>query len=324
MGSEQEMDGVTGMRIQVGNRFRRRLALGLAVLCLLAGGVAAFAEDDVQYVENQWNFVDGALDVSGGIPEDAQGVLRKIRDRGVLRVATEPYFAPQEFIDPDLEGQASFVGADMDLARLIAQRMGVELEIVPMEFTEVLGAVSEGVCDLAISALSFTPSRAAANAMSKGYYFAESGAGAGVLIRAEDQDTIRTVEDLADKVLVAQSGSVQEALAAENIPYYLEFRRLSSITDLYEAVAGGKADAACVDAETAAWYIRENPEKGLALAEGIRFTLEEAFQGDRIAGKKEELQLMYFVNGVINEVLEKDLYTSWLEDAKKRAAELGL
>jgi len=33
---------------------------------------------------------------------------------------------------------------------------------------------------------------------------------------------------------------------------------------------------------------------------------------------------MYFVNGVINEVLEKDLYTSWLEDAKKRAAELGL
>ena len=52
--------------------------------------------------------------------------------------------------------------------------------------------------------------------------------------------------------------------------------------------------------------------------------LEEEYQGDWIAAKKGEMQLMYFVNGVINEVLEKDLYTKWIEDAEKRAEELGL
>ena len=275
-------------------------------------------------MENEYNFVDGSMDVTGGIPDNASGVLDRIRRKGVLRVATEPHFAPQEFIDPDLTGQDRYVGADMELARLIAKRMGVELEIVPLEFTAVLPALNDDTCDLAISALSYTPARASGYTLSKGYYFTDSTANVGVIIRAEDAEEIRSVADLASRTLVAQSGSMQEALAAEKIDDYMEFRRVSTIQSVYDAVAGGRADAGVVDVETAEAYIENNPDCGLILTEGLRVTLDEWFQGDRIAARQGEMALMYFVNGVIDEVLSNDQYTQWMERYSRRAAELGL
>ena len=69
-----------------------------------------------------------------------------------------------------------------------------------------------------------------------------------------------------------------------------------------------------------------------AIAGGIEFILSEDYQGDRVAATKGEYMLMYFVNGVIDEVLdEKDesgnivrpgLYTQWIEKAKERVREL--
>ena len=52
--------------------------------------------------------------------------------------------------------------------------------------------------------------------------------------------------------------------------------------------------------------------------------MEEAFRGDRIAAKKGEIQLICFVNGVIDEVLESGQYEEWLEIYTGRADELGL
>ena len=56
----------------------------------------------------------------------------------------------------------------------------------------------------------------------------------------------------------------------------------------------------------------------------LYFTLAEQYLGHRIAAKKGELQLIYFVNGVIDEVLNNGTYLKWIEDAQKRADELGL
>ena len=100
------------------------LVMAVCICCL------SVSAEEGAYIENEWNYVDQSMDVSHGIPDDAAGVLDRIRREGVLRIATEPYFAPQEFIDPDLEGQDQYVGADMKLAALIAERMGVGLEIV--------------------------------------------------------------------------------------------------------------------------------------------------------------------------------------------------
>ena len=309
------------------NRWKARLALLVAALMLFAPALAEDAENgevDTRYMENAWNFVEESMDASKGIPKDAQGVLADIRDAGVLRVATEPYFPPQEFIDPNLTGQESYIGADMELARLIARRMGVELSIVPMDFSEVLTAVAEGQCDLAISGLSYTPGRAAQMTLSKGYNYAGSRAGSTLMIRAADSGRITGVDSLAGRNIAAQSGSLQEALMYENVFRYREFRRLSSVQMVYQALMDGSVDAAMVDKESGMAYIEGNPRCGLMLVPGVIFTQEEQFDGDRIAAKKGEGALIAFVNGVIDELLASGQYRAWFEEYSIRADELGL
>lgn len=301
---------------------KRKAVILLAVITLLCCAFCPTAAAEEVYVENDRNYVDGSMDVTNGIPENASGVLDRIRRSGVLRVATEPYFPPQEFIDPDKSGQEKYAGADMELARLIAARMGVELQIIEMEFSNVLPALTEDQADLTISAISFTPARANSWTMSKGYYYANSTANTVLIVREAEKEQYDDMKALADKTLIAQSSSLQEAQAAENIAFYKEFRRVSSIQSVYDAVEQGRADAGVVDMETAENYIRNNPEAGLALADCLTFELEEQYQGDRIAAKKGETQLIYFVNGVIDEVLADGTYMKWLDEAQQRADEL--
>ena len=305
---------------------KRFFIINLIGLLLAIGTTTElFAQESTeQYVRNEWNFIDRSMDISHGIPEDAAGVLGRIRDRRTLRIATEPYFPPQEFIDPTKVGSKRFVGSDIDLAQLIADRMGVTLEIVPMEFSEVLSSLDENTCDLAISALSFVPSRAAAYEMSKGYYFSENNSGNGILIRSEDQDKFHSIEDFSDKVIAAQRGSLQESLMAENFPGYKEFIRFKSTQEVYSALEDGKIDAAMVDIETAENYIEKEAGIQLMLLPDFQFRLEEYYQGDRIAAKKGQLQLIYFVNAVIDEVLESGQYMEWYKEAEDLAQSLGL
>lgn len=297
------------------------------ILCLALCFCMVFQTTSAEtyYVENEWNYVDGSIDVDHGIPDNATGVMDRIKRKGVLRVATEPYFPPYEFIDSEqLDPQRQYAGADMKLAALIAEKMGVELEIVPLEFTQVLPALTENQCDLTISAVSFTPNRASSYAMSKGYYFPVTNSSTAFIIREEDKDIITSIDSLADKVLITKSSSLQEAMATKNIFQYKEFRRVSSVQAVYEAVRKGRADAGIVDTETATNFIRNNKDAGLTLADNLYFTLEEEYLGHRIVAKKGELQLIYFVNGVIDEVLSEGLYTKWIEEAQARAAELGM
>ncbi|MDR3085574.1 MAG: transporter substrate-binding domain-containing protein, partial [Christensenellaceae bacterium] len=74
--------------------------------------------------------------------------LEAIKARGYLEVATEPYFAPNEYIDPTKPEGQQIVGSDIDLAQRIADELGVELRIVPLEFTAVLASITEKKYDM--------------------------------------------------------------------------------------------------------------------------------------------------------------------------------
>ena len=57
---------------------------------------------------------------------------------GVLTVATSPDFAPYEFYSLDEEGNPTLAGFDMALAQYIADYLGLELEVIPMDFDGTL------------------------------------------------------------------------------------------------------------------------------------------------------------------------------------------
>ena len=77
---------------------------------------------------------------------EGEGRLAKIKEAGKITMATSPDFAPFEFKDIS-SGQVEYVGSDIELAKYIADKIGVELEIQPMDFAAVQAAVTSGSVD---------------------------------------------------------------------------------------------------------------------------------------------------------------------------------
>ena len=121
--------------------------------------------------------------------------LADIKERGYIEVVTEPYFAPYEFIDPSKTGDEQYVGVDIMIAQAIADEIGVELRIVPLEFTAVQAGIADGKYDLALSAMAYSPARAEAMALSNVYKASDTGY--GFLVREEDVDLYTDVASLA-------------------------------------------------------------------------------------------------------------------------------
>ena len=294
----------------------------LTGLCLAGPALPAATGAEKYYVENEWNYVDISMPADKGIPEDAQGVLGQIGRKRVLRVATDAAQPPRTFRDPDREGGAGYAGADMELARYIADRMGAELKIIQLEPERVLPALLDDQCDLAVSAIGFTPGRGLSYTMSKAYDRMDEIPEIGILIR--EGSPVETLDDLKGKVIAALSDSLAETVAAREVRNYLEFRRIPVVQSVGVAVEEGRVDAAFVDVKASEHFIEKNPTTVLRLAEGLRFTPDETYLGFRVAARKGETQLISFVNGVIDEVQADGLYETWKQEALERCRELGL
>ncbi len=246
--------------------------------------------------------------------------LEAIRQRGYLEVCTEPYFAPNEFIDPTLPADAQIVGLDIEVAQYIADKIGVELKIVPLEFSAVLTGVAEGKYDLAISALAYSPSRASAMNLSDVYQ--PSDEGYGFLVRAEDVDKYTSIESAKDAVIIAQSGSVQESLYNDSIKTCKEFKRVSSSTDGYLAVSENKADIAICAISSGNLYAEANG--GLATT-SFRFEIDPNMNGTVIAAPKAGTDdLIQLVNECIAELTASGQIQKWNDQYTDYAKQLGL
>ena len=250
--------------------------------------------------------------------------LDAIKERGYLEVVMEPYFAPFEFIDPSKEGQEQYLGSDVEFAKYIADKFGVELRIVPLEFGAVLSSITEGKYDLAISALAYTPARIEAMNMSKGYYFPKDNPGYGLLIRKEDASEIKGPEDIKDKIIVAQSGSLQEMFVNEQVPEYKEFKRVSATTDGFLMVQENKADVCSVSIAMAQLYIDANPNAGLMIVENFEFEFDESVDGTRVGIPLGEDELTEEINKIVDEVVSTGLYEKWYMEYTEYAKSLGL
>ena len=270
--------------------------------------------------------VTEAVSTTAGEKEHSSNRLDDILARGYIEVATEPSFAPNEFIDPSKTGDDQYAGSDIELAKYIANELGVELRLKPMDFTSVLGSITSGKYDLAISALAYTPARAETMNLSKGYYFGSEDPqkAYGILIRKEDADKIKTIDDLADRTVAAQNGSLQEMFVKEQLPAYGKLNLVSSTNDAFLMVQTGRADAMAAALKMAQLYLDSNPDSGLMILPDFYFTVDENTQGTRIGIPKGEDELTARIDEIIDQVLEEDLYNQWYEEYREYAMKLGL
>ena len=255
----------------------------------------------------------------GGKTEDR---LEKIKEKGVLEVCTEPYFAPYEFIDPSKSGDEQYVGMDIEIAKYIAQKIGVELKIVPLEFTAVQAGIAEGKYDMALSAMAYSPSRAESMNLSNVYRASDTGY--GFLVRKGDENKYTSIESLKDAVVITQSGSVQEGLFNSDITTKgcKEFKRVSSMTDGYLAVKENRADVCIVAINSADIYAQANG--GLATT-SFRFEVDPNMNGTVAAlPKKGTDSLMEIVNQCIKELTDNGKIEQWETYYTDYAKSLGV
>lgn len=247
----------------------------------------------------------------------SQNRLEKIKESGKLVLATSPDFAPLEFEDLS-SGEAQYVGSDIELAKYIAEKLGVELEISAMDFSAVQAAIPSGQADIAISGFARTEDRAQNMELSTPFNITEDG-GQTVLVAKGQGANYTAAEDFSGLQIGAQNGSLQYNLVSSQLPEDVEIVPVGSLNDGVLMLETGKIDALASDLS--------NAELLLESHDGIEttdFMFEYSSEGNVAAVKKGETELIEAVNEIIDEVNELGLYEQWKEEATELAKSLGI
>ena len=254
--------------------------------------------------------IGAVMAVSMAVPAMADDKVETVTD-GKLTVATSPDFAPYEFYSIDEDGNPSLSGFDMDLAQYIADKMGLELEVVPMDFDGVLSELSQKNVDLGMAGLSPDPARADAMEFSDLYY---KGGQSFVTVK-DKADQFKTLEDANNKdySIGAQTGSIQLDLANENTPD-ADIVSLPKVTDLITELLTGKMDGAFIETAVAESYQKNYPD--LEIVCDVPYDTE----GSAIGVCKGNEELLKAVNEAIADALDDGSMDKFIADATELAA----
>ena len=245
-----------------------------------------------------------------GTEEPTETAITTVVD-GVLTVATSPDFAPYEFYAVDESGNANLAGFDMALAQYIADYLGLELDVIPMDFDGVLSEVTAGNVDLGMAGLSPDPDRMEAMDFSDIYYMG----GQSLVVTQDNKDKWSALEDLNDPSLSigAQLGSIQYDLAVENTPD-ANIVQLAKVTDVVSELLGGKLDAGFIETVVAESYAKNYPDLYIA------FDVPYEVEGSSIGVVKNNEALLAGVNEAIADALADGSMDNFVAEANELAS----
>lgn len=243
-----------------------------------------------------------------------QNMLEQIQAKGEILVGVSPDYAPYEFIDPSKLGDKQYVGADIELAKYIADSLDVKLVIKPLGFDDIPVAVNTRKFDIGISGFTYAEDRAKVIQFSDSYDNTESLC-QGFLVTQEN-----TFSDLGsfDKATVtSQNGSLQQIYVNDQIPN-AEHRLVTKLDDAILELKAGRTDAVAVSCASGESVLANNPEIKLS---DVHFEVNDEL-GTMVIMPQGEPELLEKINTAVHEVRD-GLYTSWLDDAKILADKVG-
>lgn len=242
----------------------------------------------------------------GGSKSANKDTLTTIKEKGKLVVALSPDYAPFEF-KTLVDGKSTIVGSDIELAKAIGDKLGVEVEFSPMAFDNVLATLASGKSDLAISGISPTPERAKVYDFSEVYYEAKNI----VLVKKDDLATYASIDSLKGKSVGTQKGSIQEGVVQEQLPE----SNMVSLVQMAETVnqlKTGKLEAVVMEETIAKGYMAKNDD--LAIAE-ITLAKSDDEVGSAVAMAKGNDKLKAEVDAVIKELRESGKIEQFVQEA---------
>ncbi len=187
--------------------------------------------------------------------------LEYVKDKGSLVIGLDPAFPPMGFADENQE----IVGFDIDLAKEVCKRVGVEPEFTPIDWDTKEQELNTKGIDCIWNGLSRSPEREEELLLSDTYMLNTQVA----VVLAENE--AKTLSDLAGKTVAVQTASTaEEAIAADK--EFADSIEVLSIKDNVQAMlelGTNSADAVVMDKVVAMYYMEKEAGKYKILEESL-------------------------------------------------------
>jgi len=223
-----------------------------------------------------------------------------IKSAGVLRVGTEGVYPPYSFHDPKQGGQLA--GYDVDVARAVAERLGVEVEFVETPWDAMFAALEADRFDIVANEVTISEERKQKYDLSEPYSISQ-----GVIVTRKDDNSINSVADLKGK-RSAQNPTSNWAEIARNAG--AEVVSVNGFSEAITVLNDGRVDAVINDSITVLAYQAEHPDAPLKVTTIPDERGEQAFAARKDSGLLPELNTALDelrADGTLTKISEKYL-----------------
>ena len=243
----------------------------------------------------------------------------KLVSDGVLTVSMSTDFAPMEFVDLTKTGQEKYVGSDVELAKYIANALGLELLIKPMDFDTCQASVTNDIVDISISGYSYTTQRAASYLLSEDYY-SEGDSGQVALIAKANEGVYTDLNSLnqAGVEVAAQNGALQQEIVTEQLPN-ATLKPIDDLNAAYDNLAAGTYAAVVVASSVADTLVASAPDKFAIVPEKFD---DSKYTGYHILINLNNEGLKTAIDEAIASIPEGQ-YKTWQDEAQALFLSLG-
>ena len=197
------------------------------------------ADETAEDAEAADETADAAEDTEAAA-EDAAEVTTV--EPGVLTMGTNATFPP----DGD-----DIVGIDAEIAQAMADKLGLKLEIVDMDFDSLIASIQSGKIDMSLAGMTVTEER------KQNVDFTDSYATGVQVIIVKDDSDIASVDDLQDKLIGVQQGTTGHLYCADDFGED-HVNALPNGATAVQALLQGKVDCVVIDQEPAKAFVEAN------------------------------------------------------------------
>jgi len=226
-----------------------------------------------------------ALLPASAVQASAQ-TLEVVKSAGKLRVGVQAANMPWGFADES----GALVGYDIDVARLLANEIGVDLELVPVTGQSRIAQLVTGKVDILFAVLGMFPDRAEVLQFTKPY------AGLSYWVIGPKDREIKDFPDLSGLKISASKASAEEKIITEKAPAEASIVRYDDPQSSILALMSGQADVIVGNST----YIGNFTRRGRTEFEN-KIKLGSQYQGGGI--RKNDKEFLDFVNGFLDKAM---------------------
>ena len=186
--------------------------------------------------------------------KESGDLLSRIRERGSITVAMEGTWAPWTYHDENDE----LVGYDVEVAKLIGEKLGVSVNFVEGEWDGLLAGLDDGRYDIMVNGVGITAEREEKYNFSTPYAYNRTA----VIVRG-DYDAIQTMADLSGK---STANTISSTYATQAESYGATVTAVDDLNQTIELLLAGRIDAT-LNAEVVFYdYLNAHPEANIKIA----------------------------------------------------------